>query len=163
VDLRSLLADDLIRLSCYATTWEEVLRRLAADLYAAERARPSYEDAVVARERVYPTGLEVGDLCVAIPHADVQHVIAPAIAIATLSSPVMFGEMGNPGRSLPVQVVFMLAIHEAEAMVGVLQELVTVFQRPGVLRAILSAREKSEVRTAVENALGQHPPDTETA
>ncbi len=153
VELGSLLVDDLIRLSLPAATWEDVLRRLAADLYAAGRVRPTYEEAVVARERTFPTGLEVGDLGVAIPHADVEHVIAPAIAIATLAAPVPFGEMGNPGRSLPVQLVFMLAIHRADEMVGVLKELVESFQQPGVLRAILSAQSRGDVRTAFGKAL----------
>jgi galactitol PTS system EIIA component len=154
MQLGTLLADELIRLALSAATWEDVLRRLAEDLRAAGRVHPTYEGAVVARERTFPTGLAVGDIGVAIPHADVEHVREPAIAIATLSAPVAFGEMGNPGNTVPVRIVFMLAIHQAEAMVGVLQDLVGSFQKPGALAAMLDARSPGDVRTAFGRALG---------
>jgi PTS system galactitol-specific IIA component len=158
VDLGALLVDDLIRLSFGAESWEEVLRRLAQDLCAVGRVHPTYEDAVVARERTFPTGLAVGDIGVAIPHADVEHVREPGIAIATLSAPVAFGEMGNPGQTVPVRIVFMLAIHEAEAMVGVLQDLVGSFQQPGALAAILDATSPEDVRTVFGRALREAAP-----
>src|SRR5579872_4157482 len=74
--------------------------------------------------------------------------------------PVAFGEMGNPGNTVPVRIVFMLAIHQAEAMVGVLQDLVGSFQQPGALAAILGARSPGDVRAAFGQALdgGAVPP-----
>jgi galactitol PTS system EIIA component len=153
VELRSLLVDDLIRVSFSAATWEDVLRRLAADLYAAGRVRAAYEDAVVARERTFPTGLEVNGVGVAIPHADIEHVVAPAVAVATLAAPVAFGEMGNPQSSVQVSVVCMLAIHRADAVVGLLKELVQCFQQPGVLRAAVAASSPEAVRTVFTQSL----------
>ncbi|HLJ58516.1 MAG TPA: PTS sugar transporter subunit IIA [bacterium] len=96
MQLGTLLADDLIRLTLPAATWEDVLRRLAEDLRVAGRVHPTYEDAVVARERTFPTGLAVGDIGVAIPHADVEHVREPAIAIAARSAPRRLRRNGEP-------------------------------------------------------------------
>jgi len=157
VELQALLVDNLIRLGFSAGTWEDVLRRLAEDLLAAGRVRETYVDSVVARERTFPTGLAVEDMGVAIPHADVEHVREPAIAIATLSSPVAFGEMGNPGHTVPVQIVFMLAIREASEMVGVLRDLVDGFRYPGALAAILRAQSPGDVRAVFDRAFARSP------
>jgi len=153
MELSALLVDDLIRLSLPAATWEEVLRRLAEDLRAAGRVHPTFEDAVVAREHTFPTGLLIDDMGVAIPHADVEHVKEAAIAIATLRAPVLFGEMGNPDQTVPVQLVFMLAIDRPDAMVGVLADLIDSFQQPGALTAILRAQSSAEVRAAFGRVL----------
>ena len=46
------------------------------------------------RESVYPTGLPVGEINVAIPHTDPEHVNNAAICLGILEKPVTFNVMG---------------------------------------------------------------------
>lgn len=49
-----------------------------------------FTDAIIAREAVFPTGLQFEDYGVAIPHTDSDYVRETKIAIMTLKEPVPF-------------------------------------------------------------------------
>lgn len=158
VTLTALLRTQLVRPGLAAAGAEEVLRSLARLLTDAGYTRPSYEDAVVERERVFPTGLQFEDIAVAIPHADPEHVLSAAIAIATLQRPVSFADMGDPAHLLEVEAVFMLAIPAGEQIVVVLRQLVDVFQQPGVLRRVQAAGDPEAVITLLRQAASAGAP-----
>jgi PTS system galactitol-specific IIA component len=103
-----------------------VLGIIARALVEKGLVRPSFEAALLDRERTSPTGLPLPGRKVAIPHADPEHVIADAIPVCTLARPVTFCEMGNPGSELPVEIVAVLALTKAER---VQQELVRLVER----------------------------------
>lgn len=91
-------------------------------------ARPTLEEAVARREVASPTGLPMAGRKVAIPHADPEHVIAPAVALCTLGRPVIFREMGNPTSELPVELVAMLALPDEQSAQHELVHLIELFQ-----------------------------------
>ena len=68
---------------------EDTIRRLAGHLLQAGYVKDTYLDAVLQREKEYPTGLDLGDYCIAMPHTFAAHVNEPALAIAKLASPVI--------------------------------------------------------------------------
>ena len=90
--------------------------------------RSTFEDAVLRREAASPTGLPMAGRKVAIPHADPEHVIAPAVALCTLRRPVLFSEMGNPQKELPVELVAMLALPDEQSCQQELVHLIELFQ-----------------------------------
>lgn len=140
------VAPRLVLLQMRASSAEEVIRRLAARLEEEGFVRPSFAEAVLERERTNPTGLPLaGDLHVAIPHADVEHVIAPALAIATLEQPVAFRNMVNPEEIVPVSVVIVMALNEPHGQIEMLQRLAELFQNLERIRQIYEARLPEEV------------------
>ncbi|WP_376792114.1 PTS sugar transporter subunit IIA [Thermoflexus sp.] len=140
------LSPRLISLRMRAVSAEEVIRRLAALLEEEGFVRPSFVEAVLERERTNPTGLPLaGDLHVAIPHADVEHVISPALAIATLEHPVLFRNMVNPEETVPVSVVIVMALNEPHGQVEMLRRLAELFQDPERVRQIYEAGSPEEL------------------
>jgi len=136
----------LVMLRVEASSAEEVIRQLAARLQEGGFVRPSFAEAVLERERTNPTGLPLaGDLHVAIPHADVEHVIAPALAIATLKRPVAFRNMVNPEEVVPVSVVIVMALDEPHGQVEMLRRLAELFQDPDRVRQVYEAASPEEV------------------
>lgn len=136
----------LVLLRAKASSAEEVIRALATRLEEEGFVRPSFANAVLDRERTNPTGLPLaGDLHVAIPHADVEHVIAPALAIATLEEPVAFRNMVNPEEIVPASVVIVMALNEPHGQIEMLQRLAELFQDPDRIRWIYEARSPEEV------------------
>ena len=85
-------------------TDEDVLRATAAELFAEGYVKESYSDAIIEREKKYPTGLPTGEICVAIPHTDPEHVNDAAICLSILEKPVisnLFGSISSKSLKLP--------------------------------------------------------------
>lgn len=120
---------------------EEVILALARPLLRAGLVRPGFAEAVVRREAASPTGLPLPGLKVAIPHADAEHVIAPAVAVATLRRPVAFAEMGNPASRLDVDLVALLALPDEHSAQSTLVALIQRFQDQDALRALCAAED----------------------
>ena len=116
---------------------EAAIRALARALHLAGRVKDTFEAAAVARERRSPTGLPFEGGAVALPHAEPEHVVAPALAVATLARPVKFREMGSPATALDVGLVVMPALTAKEQAGAGLARVIELLQN-GPLRAALA-------------------------
>lgn len=145
MDSNQVISADLIITQLEVMDSQEIIQALGDKLLTFGYVKESYVPAVIKREGIFPTGLPLGDINVAIPHTDVEHVNNPAIAMATLARPVFFGNMGDPGEMLEVSIVFLLAMKEPHAQVNLLQNLVETFQNPEVLEFLLKAQDPKEI------------------
>ncbi|MGE5675787.1 MAG: PTS sugar transporter subunit IIA [Mycobacterium leprae] len=136
--------------------WESAIRLLGARLEAEGYTHSSYVQAVIDREKVFPTGLPLGELNVAIPHTDVVHVKTPGIAIATLKDPITFQQMGSPEESVQARIVFLLAMTDPKDQVNLLANLVDIFQKGDVLQAIIDANDPMRVESLLNAELHLH-------
>jgi PTS system galactitol-specific IIA component len=127
---RPLYRPDLCWTSLAADDADQVINTLASALQREGLVRATFEEAVREREASSPTGLPLAGRKVAIPHADPEHVITPAVAVCTLCRPVCFREMGNPESELSVDVVLMLALPDHESAQRELVRLVESCQQP---------------------------------
>lgn len=143
-----LLTPDLVLMDEPATSDEEVIRRLSRHLFEHGAVLDTHADATVARERIYPTGLELGGVNAALPHTDVEHVRHNAIAVAIPRSPIAFQHMADPDLSTNVGVVIMLAINQKDAMVPLLASLALMLQDGSTLAAMAAATSPEEVVAA---------------
>ncbi|SCY22131.1 PTS sugar transporter subunit IIA [Microvirga guangxiensis] len=148
VDFRSILSPQAMCLGVSAQSADEVIALLGERLIAMGKVKANYTAALIERERTMPTGLPLGAINVAVPHSDPVHVIAPAIALATLTEPVSFGSMDDPDEKLPVQIVVALALNDKDAQIEMLQAVAGFIQNPGALSALLSARTPEEAFAA---------------
>jgi PTS system galactitol-specific IIA component len=139
--LSSFVHPDLVMVGLEAKDKEEVVRTLANLLLEKGYVKESYADAVLAREKLFPTGLPTQDVHVAIPHTDVEHCIKPAIAIAVLKQPVEFFEMATLDKVVHPEIVFLLSIVRPKDQVEWLQRLVTLFQQQGFLLELRNSKD----------------------
>ncbi len=142
------VSPELVFTSLKAATDQECLEVMAGRLVELGYAKPSFPGAVVAREKVYPTGLPTAGAGVAIPHADAEHVIRPGLAIGVLAETVLFGLMAGEGERVPVDLVFMLAINDPARQVEVLEAVSNLVQDSDAL-ARLKTCTKEEVVSRV--------------
>lgn len=133
------LDERLFAIDVEAADRESLLRSISAQLQDAGFVKDSFADALLAREAVYPTGLPTAVMRVAIPHTDVEHVAAPAIAVARLASPVEFGEMGRNDGSVDVELVIVLAVADKSAQLGLLQALIGMFSDGELMTSLRDA------------------------
>lgn len=146
MEKKDVFRKELVLLNYQAKDAEDVLRALAALLFEDGSVKDTFFQAMLDRERLYPTGLPIDGIKVAIPHAEVEHVNYSAFAIATLPEPVKFGEMGAaPDSLLDVQIVMMLANADPEEQVKTLRKMVDLFDEPESLDAIMASGTEDEI------------------
>ncbi len=149
--LTKLLDPDAILIHISAQDAAEVVRRLSEKLMEKGYVRDSFADAALAREAELPTGLMLGgDVNAAIPHTDVEHVIRPAVALATLARPVIFRHMIDPTEEVPVQIVFLLALEQPKSQVTMLQEVAGVLQNATLIERIMASSTADQIIDALQ-------------
>jgi len=136
---------DLVVLNMEADTSSEIIQKLGTLLLAKGYVKDSYVHAVLEREKHLPTGLAIGDFCVAIPHTDSDHVNQSNIAITTLRKSSVFHSMVNPEETLNVDLVFLLAVKDPTSQIELLKNLMSVFQNKELLIQVKKATSKEEV------------------
>ncbi len=125
----------------------ELLRKLSFKLLEEGYVKESFEEAVIEREKVYPTGLPTPGIMVAIPHTNPEHVLKPVILFANLKKPVMFKEMGEGTNDIPAELVFMLAVENPSKQIEILKNLMGIFSKKEVL---LSIKESTDVAGVID-------------
>jgi PTS system galactitol-specific IIA component len=61
------------------------------------------------------------------------------LGLVTLTQAVNFQNMVNPQESVPVRMVFVLALEQPKAQIEMLQEIAGVLQNPDLVQRILQA------------------------
>lgn len=153
-----LLVPELVLLGEPATTDEGIIRRLSEHLYRNGMVHASHADATVERERVYPTGLELGAVNAALPHTDAEHVVHNAIAVAVPTAPITFHHMADPDVLTDVGVVIMLAINHKDGMVPLLARLALMLQDGTTLPAMASATSPEQLVDAFRTGIAAAEP-----
>lgn len=113
----------------------------------------SYPNAVIAREKIYPTGLKTICMQVGIPHTDREHVKQSVVTIIRPLNPICFKEMGLGVDNVDAEMIFLLAIKESKAQMSVLSKLMGVFCDESVLMSLKNAHSEDEIVEILENVL----------
>lgn len=132
----------------------EVLTALADQAEQNGWVAPTFRDALIERERAYPTGLPT-IIPVAIPHADTVHVLQPGLGVAVLAHPVEFGEMGGAGTFISARVVVMILVQNPQDQILLLTELIGLFQTNGWFDALVAARDLNELVAVFDRLLAE--------
>ncbi len=147
------LREDLIFIDLDLNSREELINYMSDQMMKAGKVKGSYGNAVIERELVYPTGLNTGEIKVAIPHTDPIHVKSAGIAVATLKKSIEFKNMEDPNQNIDVDMVFMLAVANPEAQVPLLVKLMGVFSDKELLRKIKESKTKDEIKQILEELI----------
>jgi PTS system galactitol-specific IIA component len=145
-----LLEPSAVCLHTSARDAAQVIGELGGLLEAAGSVRSTFIQAALDRERQLPTGLPLeGKYNAAIPHTDIEHVIRPALALATLTDPVIFQNMIQPEEGVPVQIVFVMALEQPKSQVEMLQEIAGVLQDSQRIELLMQAASFEQVQQAL--------------
>lgn len=145
MSLAQFLPQEAVVLQFEAATSEDVIRVLGERLRGLGCVKDGFVEATLRREAGMPTGLPLGgEINAAIPHVDIEYVNSPALALATLTSPVVFHNMVDPDEDVPVRLVIMLALDQPKSQIEMLQEVSGVLQQPELVRRLVEAASVAE-------------------
>ena len=141
---------DLIFMDVEAEKDSDIISLLGNKMLEKGYVKDTYVGAVIEREGSLPTGLDIGELCVAIPHTQSEHVNSSVFAVGIPKKSVKFKSMIDPSTTIDAQIVFLLAISNPDGQVELLQNLMSVFQNKELLESIRYAKSKEEISELLE-------------
>ncbi|MDO4941807.1 MAG: PTS sugar transporter subunit IIA [Lachnospiraceae bacterium] len=145
---------ELILTELEAENFEEVFEKLGGVVTEVGYAKDTYVRALINREKEYPTGLDASGVGIAIPHTDISHVIKSGTAIAKLTKPVTFIQMGTEDEEVEVQLIFMLAVKDPKSHLTKLQTIITMIQDPEFLKKLIEADDVDSIIEIIKEKEG---------
>lgn len=152
MDINKLIQDELINIAKEDLDYKEVIKYLGKTFLDNEYIREEYINDVLTREESFPTGLELKNMGIAIPHANPDNVLKNGISILKLKNPVRFSNM-ETGEDVYVSMVFMLALKDPNDHLKMLQSLFIMFQEEDVMDELINAFSKDKIKSIVTNNL----------
>jgi PTS system galactitol-specific IIA component len=153
VNFENMLREDLVFTQKHFESKKDAILFLAEQLKQKEYVRETFADAVVEREEKYPTGLYLGKINVAIPHTETKHVKQSAVGILTLDKPVIFNKMDDPSQTIPVLIIFLLAVSEPKEYTKFLAGLVGNFSDKVFIQRIYDASSPWQLLNLVKHSM----------
>ncbi|HPC05822.1 MAG TPA: PTS sugar transporter subunit IIA [Anaerolineaceae bacterium] len=151
--LLDFLVPEAVILGMQAQSSEEIIKAVGAKLFEAGYVHDTFVDNALTREKNIPTGLPLGgEYNAAIPHTDIVHVIKSGVGLATLAQEVPFQNMVNPEETVPVRLVFVLALDQPKSQVEMLQEVAGVLQNPALVKELVDADSVETLLQALKKA-----------
>ncbi|MDU4802138.1 MAG: PTS sugar transporter subunit IIA [Clostridium butyricum] len=152
MDINDLIQDELINIAKEDLDYKEVIKYLGKTFLNKEYIREEYINDVLTREESFPTGLELKNMGIAIPHANPDNVLKNGISILKLKNPVRFSNM-ETGEDVYVSMAFMLALKDPNDHLKMLQSLFIMFQKEEVMDELVNVSNKDEIKSIVLNNL----------
>lgn len=135
------------------TNRDDVLQEMADYLASMGMVKPTYGQAVIDRENIYPTGICTEPIAVAIPHCERDGVIKTAILVGqTKGGGVTFQRIDDTELMVDAKVVFMLAVDTNQGQLEVISKLMDVIQDEKVIEAIANADTCEKIREIMTDA-----------
>ena len=143
----------IVRIEGEGLTTEDVERALAARLEELGYAKETFTAAILEREAVFPTALDMDGINVAIPHCDVANVNEAAVCMGVLENPVAWHRMDDPESACEVSLVCMLALTEPHAHLEMLQKVIGLVQNQELVAKVVASDSIDEVFELVHDQL----------
>ena len=148
-----LLNEELISYGLSFEDSRELLEFLGKKLEKKGIVKDSFTKAIIKRESNYPTGLQSGNIGIALPHTDAEHVNKAAISVTILDSPVKFIGMGTEDTQIDVSIIFLLAIKDPKDQISLLQNLMDLLQREEIMEKMQKSSDKKEILKLLKNEI----------
>jgi PTS system galactitol-specific IIA component len=146
VEAQDMKMETLLIRDTHFRNKEDALESISNHLYNMGYVKSSFCKGIVSREAVYPTGLPIDKINVAIPHTDAEHVIKPVMVVVIPDHTVEFHVMGDNEKIVDVDIMFVLALKSPESQLQTLQELMGLIQDEDKLTKIKSVKTRLELK-----------------
>ena len=124
-----------------ADNQEQLFDQVATLLEEKKVVTDTYRSALIEREKMFPTGLDMEFLGkdlpnVAIPHTDTIHNLTENVVVVRLAKPVTFHNMIAPDKEVEVSLLFFIINNSSSSQTNILARLMDFFTGNGHLEAL---------------------------
>ena len=129
-----------------ADNQEQLFDQVATLLEEKKVVTDTYRSALIEREKLFPTGLDMEFLGkdlpnVAIPHTDTIHNLTENVVVVRLAKPVTFHNMIAPDKEVEVSLLFFIINNSSSSQTNILAQLMDFFTGNGHLEALFKITE----------------------
>ncbi len=153
MSFKELFKPELMALNMQAADQIDFFSQVSDRLLEQNVVKETFKAAISERENNYPTGLQLENFTVAIPHTDVVHVKEAFVAVNRLSNPIDFYQMGTDDVVVPVKDILVLGIKDPKKQVGLLAELMGAFADPSFVEKYEKAPTIEEITALINQYL----------
>lgn len=144
--ISNLVKKELIDLDNKSEDIKEFFADASTKLEELGFVEETFFEAIYKREQKYPTGLELPNIVIAIPHTDVEHIKEPFIFVNKIvTKSLSFIQMGTDDVIVEPEYVIVLGIKEPTEQVGLLSTLIELFGDQNFINKFESATESEEI------------------
>ena len=124
-----------------ADNQEQLFDQVATLLEEKKVVTDTYRSALIEREKMFPTGLDMEFLGkdlpnVAIPHTDTIHNLTENVVVVRLAKPVTFHNMIAPDKEVEVSLLFFIINNSSSSQTNILAQLMDFFTGNGHLEEL---------------------------
>lgn len=124
-----------------ADNQEQLFDQVATLLEEKKVVTDTYRSALIEREKMFPTGLDMEFLGkdlpnVAIPHTDTIHNLTENVVVVRLAKPVTFHNMIAPDKEVEVSLLFFIINNSNSSQTNILAQLMDFFTGNGHLETL---------------------------
>lgn len=149
MNIKSMLREELIFLNQKFTSPTELFEFVGQKADSLNLINSGFVEGITKREEEFPTGLQLENFGVAIPHTDAEHIKDEFISVITLSEPTAFKPMDGSPEEVSVKLVFVLGLKKPEGQLETLQKIMQVIQDEEKVKNILNADDNSTIINAL--------------
>lgn len=119
---------------------QKALTYISEQLQQKGIVKKSHLEALIEREKTFPTGIALDGYAVAIPHCEAEHAISPAIFIVRTRSPVAFNR-ADEDSIVEVSLIISLVVTSPEDQLTLLKALFSNLQDKEFYHFLLNAQQ----------------------
>ena len=140
-----------------ADNQEQLFDQVATLLEEKKVVTDTYRSALIEREKMFPTGLDMEFLGkdlpnVAIPHTDTIHNLTENVVVVRLAKPVTFHNMIAPDKEVEVSLLFFIINDSSSSQTNILAQLMDFFTGNGHLEALSKITEQEALFQYISEA-----------
>lgn len=145
MEIIKYLKKELIKPNLHCRNQKEVFNIIYEEAFKNDYVKEEFLERIIDREKSYPTGIELSNYSVAIPHTDAELINEQFISIAVLREPVSFNLMDDGTKETNVNIVFLLGLNKPENQLSILQEIIKLIQNEDIIREILESKYEDKI------------------
>ena len=147
--IKSLFDRELIIIED-AQNQKEIFRYIGNLLHDKGIVNEDFIDAIIEREKNYPTGLDLKPVAddipnVAIPHTETEYCNSKHIVFVKLNNPISFKNMIAPDQELEVKYLFFIINDGKDSQTNILSELMGFLTVADNVHTLESLESKEEI------------------
>lgn len=123
----------------------EALEFISKELLQRGYVKESYYKSLIEREKIFPTGIDFGEIGIAIPHTDSEHVNSSTLVLITLKEPVKFNSMEDGEKQIDISMICGIVLKEKEKQAIFLSNLMCLFSNKELANKLYSGSKKEKI------------------
>ena len=150
-EFEQLFSEDLIFIE-EANDSNDIFNKIGKKLIEKGLVKESFIQAVIEREKDYPTGLDLSVIDgeskipnVAIPHTESEHCNSKKVVVVKLKNEICFNNMISPTDQLKVKFLFMILNNEKGEQSNILANLMDFFTQGQNVNKLSELEDKKEI------------------